>query len=78
MFNHRKLGINYNLVALLDVLCLECKFDIVSPDMPGLNYILMPPSIWRVPSVMKHLKLTTNFKSMKEAGNEEQYGKKSL
>ena len=36
------------------------------------------PSIWRVPSVMKHLKLTTNFNSMKEAGNEEQYGEKSL
>jgi hypothetical protein len=44
MFNHRNVGINYNLVALLDMLFLECKFDIVSPDMPGLNYILMPPS----------------------------------
>ena len=42
MFNHRMVGINNNLVALLDVPCLECKFDIVSPDMPGLNYILMP------------------------------------
>jgi len=29
MFNHRKVGINYNLVALLDMLCLECKLDIV-------------------------------------------------
>jgi hypothetical protein len=44
MFSHRKVGINHNLLDMLDVLFLECKFDIVYPDMPGLNYILMPPS----------------------------------
>ena len=29
MFYRRKLGITYNLVALLDMLFLEYKFDIV-------------------------------------------------
>jgi len=36
-------GINYNLAALLDKLFLECKFDIVWPDMSDLYYILIPP-----------------------------------
>ena len=42
-FNHRKVGINYNLAALLDMLFLECEFDIVWPEMSDLCYILMPP-----------------------------------
>ena len=44
MFYRRKLGIAYNLVALLDMLFLEYKFDIVYPDLPGLYNILLPPS----------------------------------
>ena len=47
--------------------------------MPGLYNILMPfPPNLRVTSLMKYLKLTTNIKTINEAGNEEEYGEKSL
>ena len=73
------MAITYNLVALLDILFLEYKFDIVWPDIRGLYNFLMPlPSNLRVTSLMKHLKLTNNFKTIKGAGNEEEYGEKSL
>jgi hypothetical protein len=69
MFNHRKVGINYNLVALLDVLCLECRFDIVSPDMPGLNYILLPPSNLEYPITYETSQINNLFQKY-ERGRE--------
>jgi len=69
MFNHRKVGINYNLVALLDVLCLECRFDIVSPDIPGLYYILLPPSNLEYPITYETSQINNLFQKY-ERGQE--------
>jgi hypothetical protein len=69
MFNHRKVAINYNLIALLDMLCLECKSDIISADMPGLNYILLPPSNLESPITYETSQINNKFQKY-ERGQE--------